>query len=912
MLSEREFQNWCDALEVSDKTQKLIANIRSSEPSRLVAGRRGNVCGRYPSQKMGKTIQFESHRVEAPKIYELEQDKNVLEYYDQPPPIKLNYQGKNGKKLGVMHTPDFFVLAKDGASWIECKTEKELEKLEKKNSNRFCRDNEGNWRCPPGEEYAAQFGLGYAVCSDQEFNWTLQRNFLFLEDYYRAKSLEIEASAKNCLIRIVSEQAGITLAEVLELADGFKADDIYFAIANKDIYVDLESCLLAEPLRTRVFRDQNTAKVYELVKTEEPKTYPTTFPVVDLVKDSLILWDGIGQRILHSGATEITLVDESERSTSIKRSMFENLVRQGKIVGVKTIDTSSIREEAWQKFQKASLKDQEEALRRHEILKPYLEGLSPENEFVSARTIREWKKKYLEAQKSHGCGLVGLLSHRQSKGNRSKKLPQQTIELIEKVIAEDYETYKQKNMLASYRSLVHLCEREGVFTPSYMTFTTQVKKRSKYMQTKKRQGRRAAYQHKEFYWELTRTTPRHGDRPFEIGHIDHTELDIELVDSKTGQNMGRPWATFFSDAYSRRMLAVYLTFDPPSYRSCLMAIRVCVKNHGRLPQIIVVDNGAEFHSTYFETLLAAFEITKKQRPPAQARFGSVCERLFGTSNKQFIHNLQGNTQITRNVRQVTKSVNPKNNAVWTLAFLYDYLCHWAYEIYDELAHPALHQTPRDAFTQGILQGGDRSHKMIPYNKDFCMLTLPTTQKGTAKVQPGDGVKVNYINYWSDRFRNPEVEKTQVHVRYDPFNIGIAYAYVKGQWVECISQHYSVFKGHTEKELKLASSEIRKRGQNHTKTKKVSAKKLADFIASAETQEALLSQRTRDFETKQVLQMVEGKVTPITQYQNKIEASNKQEVALSKSPLENIQQPEPTEEETETDLDFDELEVYEEF
>ncbi len=911
MLSEKEFQDWCDRLDISEKTKKLITNIRSSEPSRLVGGVRSNVCGRYPSRKMGKTIQFESHRVEAPKIYTLEQDRNVFEYYDQPPPIKLNYQGKNGKNLGVVHTPDFFVLDKDGASWIECKTEEKLEKLEEKNPNRFCRDADGNWRCPPGEEYAAQFGLSYRVCSDQEFNWTLQRNFLFLEDYYRAESLEIEELAKNSLLRIINEQAGLTLAELLESADNFNADDVYFAIANKDIYVDLETHLLAEPRRTKVFRDRDTAKAYELINGEVVENRPTTFPVVELETGSLILWDGVGQKILHAGTTEISLVDECDRSTTLSRSMFEDLVRQGKIIGVQSIYTSSIKEDAWQKFQKASLQDQEEALHRYEILKPYLEGSPPANETVSARTIRDWKKKYLEAQKKHGCGLVGLLSSRSNKGNRSRKLPKETIELIEKVISDDYETYKQKNMHASYRSLVHLCEKEGVFKPSYMTFTTQVKKRSIYEQTKKRQGRRAAYQHKDFYWELTRTTPRHGDRPFEIGHIDHTELDIELIDSKTGQNMGRPWATFFSDAYSRRLLAVYLTFDPPSYRSCLMAIRVCVKNHGRLPQIIVVDNGAEFHSTYFETLLAAFEITKKQRPPAQARFGSVCERLFGVSNKQFVHNLKGNTQITRNVRQVTKSVNPKNHAVWTLAYFYDYLCHWAYEIFDTIDHPALHQSPRDSFTQGILQGGDRAHRMIPYNKDFCLLTLPTTKKGTAKVQPGDGVKVNYICYWSNQFRDPEVENTQVPVRYDPFNIGIVYAYVKGQWVECISQYYADFQGHTEKELKLASSEIRKRDQNHTKNKKVSAKKLANFIASAEAQEALFQQRTRDFETQQVLQMIEGKVTPITQYQNQMEVE-KPVPETTPSQVESVQLLEPIEEEVETDVDWDELEVYEEF
>ena len=54
----------------------------------------------------------------------------------------------------------------------------------------------------------------------------------------------------------------------------------------------------------------------------------------------------------------------------------------------------------------------------------------------------------------------------------------------------------------------------------------------------------------------------------------------------------------------------FLTFDPPSYRSVMMVMRDCVRRHSRLPQIVVVDNGKEFSSVYFETLLAYFEITK--------------------------------------------------------------------------------------------------------------------------------------------------------------------------------------------------------------------------------------------------------------------------------------------------------------
>jgi hypothetical protein len=74
--------------------------------------------------------------------------------------------------------------------------------------------------------------------------------------------------------------------------------------------------------------------------------------------------------------------------------------------------------------------------------------------------------------------------------------------------------------------------------------------------------------------------------------------------------------------------------------------------------------------------------------------------MFGTTNTQFIYNLLGNTQITRNVRQVTKSVNPKALAVWPLSPFVEQLCRYFYEIYDTNIHPALGDSPRDAYHRG--------------------------------------------------------------------------------------------------------------------------------------------------------------------------------------------------------------------
>src|SRR5207248_7405509 len=119
--------------------------------------------------------------------------------------------------------------------------------------------------------------------------------------------------------------------------------------------------------------------------------------------------------------------------------------------------------------------------------------------------------------------------------------------------------------------------------------------------------------------------------------------------------------------------------------------------------------------------------TRSCRP----RFGSVCERLFGTTNTRFVHTLAGNAQLTRNRAKVTKSVNPKGQACWTLAALATRLCEWAYEVYDTLDHPALSQSPREAFAAGLQTCGVRPQRHIAYDEDFRMLTLPTTQKGTA-------------------------------------------------------------------------------------------------------------------------------------------------------------------------------------
>ena len=290
----------------------------------------------------------------------------------------------------------------------------------------------------------------------------------------------------------------------------------------------------------------------------------------------------------------------------------------------------------------------------------------------------------------------------------------------------------------------------------------------------------------------------------------------------------------------------------------MMTLRICVQRFERFPEAIVVDNGAEFDSVYFETLLATFNCTKKQRPAARPRFGSIVERFFGTTHSEFIHTLTGNTQMTKQVRQITRHNSPKTQAVWNLGELYTYLCEYAYEVYDQLSHPSLGQSPGAAFATGMAQSGSRPQQRVTNDFTFQVLTFPSTPKGTATVQASRGIRINYLNYWAidDCFLKHDIEGIEVPVRYDPFDVSTAYAYVNGRWVRCISEYHALFQGRSEQEIKVTSAELRQQKQQHTRRLPMRAKTIAAYLESTDISEAIQLQRLRDLAVTDVHQQLQ--------------------------------------------------------
>lgn len=262
MMTSVEFDIWCNHLKLNEQARKQIEKIRSEEPSRRVGGK-NNVCGRYPSQKMGVTIQFESHRNELGHIYQLEYDEDVLEYYDQPPPIFLDYLSKSGRRNYHKHTPDTFVIRKEECGWEEYKTEKELFKKLQESPNRWQRTPEGKWLCAPGTDVASQFGFYYVVRSEAQINSTFLRNFIWLSDYFHSsKPLSVKEELTKSVRTLVSQKVGITLAQIIQQTS-VSIDDLNILITTNQIYVDLKNAFLGKPEKVRVYLDQDEALTYK-------------------------------------------------------------------------------------------------------------------------------------------------------------------------------------------------------------------------------------------------------------------------------------------------------------------------------------------------------------------------------------------------------------------------------------------------------------------------------------------------------------------------------------------------------------------------------------------------------------------------------------------------------------------------
>ncbi len=580
---------------------------------------------------MGVTIQFERQNPELWAIVVMDRDESVLEFFEQPDIFKIRYLDKSGKKMGGhYYTPDFLVLRNDSVCFEEWKREDDLKQLATRYPFRYQLQEDGSWRCPPAEEAVSALGLTFRVRSSAELHSTYVDNLLFLEDYFDM-TLAVPVQVQTTILQRLRETPGLPLSALAFDGSGVRANDVYAMLALDLLYTDLAAPLIQHGL-SACMPSKHARTHAHLLPTRLASRVGSPFPEgnAPLTVNTQLLWDGRAFTLINPGDTTTTLLPEKGALIQIPSDFFFQLLDTGVITRLRAEEDLPVSPEGDRLMDRATPEDQRQAVIRFEKVMAYLSGEKERYAGVPPRTLHRWVARFREAEEQFGSGYVGLLSRKASQGNREPKAPSAPRELMDTFITEQFETPRHMPAASVYRAYEQECRKRGLTALSARAFYQRIKQRATPEQTEARAGARAAYPEQPWFWEITETTPRYGSRPFEVAHIDHTELDIQIRSSSTGELLGKPWVTFMMEAYSRRLLAVYLTFDPPSYRSVMMVLRICVQRYARLPQSVVVDGGREFHSVYFDSLLARYRCTKKTRPWAKPHFGSVCEREAST------------------------------------------------------------------------------------------------------------------------------------------------------------------------------------------------------------------------------------------------------------------------------------------
>lgn len=820
-------------------------------PSRRVEAGTKNVSGNYPSTKTGLSIAFEARTTEFPEILDAEWDPDTIAYFDQAPALVLRYSGANGRTKAYRQRPDFVRVYRGRIVLRECKTEQELLRRSVEDPNLFQRDAQGRWRCPPAEEAAAGLGLEHELVVDTNLSPTRARNLRVLLDYAEAGDTFESSEATDALCHLLREHKRLSIAEALDhLKGAANIDDVYRAVTLTAVFIAIDRDWIGDHERCYLYSDVATREAYKASSTAIATAATwVRASVQDLRPGQQLDWDGRIWSLANLGTNDATLID-GVTVHPLPREVFDQLIRDCRIrvVHAEAEAADNRIAQSYKLIQAATPLELSKALQVLKNIQPFLDGTA---HVPPDRTQRRGLCNWRRGEAAFGNGFVGLLPHFSRCGNRTPRLEPAVLAIVRTQTELHYANPKKVRRLRVYERIAHACKEEGFLAPSYGWYCQYLMRRPAYDLTVAREGRRAAYNQEGRVEHTEKLLPHRADYAFQKAYVDHTQSDTQTSCSVTSTILGKPWLTLIVDDFSGDVIGRYLTYDPPSYRSVLMAIRDCVRRHGRLPESLVVDGGSEFSSVWFETTCAYFRVTIIRRPAAKPRFGSRGERVFGTLNSNFFHTLAGNTQLRKLVRQITPEVDPDNFTVWTFEALLNALDLYLDE-YRNLVHREILMTPLQARIKSMQKMGNRPERRIAYDQDFLISTCPTTDRGQAKVQ-ADGVKINYLYYSAPELR-PLIGK-KVPVRFDPYNMAIAYAMVQGGWVTLRSRFFAELKGRGERELIVAREQYRKRRGDVEKLR-LSESSFVKFLLEMDKTEEMLIEHHRSIEMRRAADVID--------------------------------------------------------
>ncbi|WES96522.1 DDE-type integrase/transposase/recombinase [Chryseobacterium arthrosphaerae] len=430
------------------------------------------------------------------------------------------------------------------------------------------------------------------------------------------------------------------------------------------------------------------------------------------------------------------------------------------------------------------------AQERFQIIRPVLENRgdlkiverAAKEAKVDKATIYRWISRYEQT------GSIGSILGKKKNGGRGKsRLSPEQEEIIQKCINEIYLTSFRKSINYLIRAIAFECNKLGIQMPHSTTIRRRINEISEEEKVKQRYGKKIS----DNKFRPIRGNFPHAHYPLSVVQIDHTPVDIILVDEIFRQPFNRPYLTVAIDVYSRMILGINISFDPPG----AMGTGLCISN-AILPketylhklgvegswgcwgvmETIHVDNAKEFRGNMLKKACENYGINLEFRPVATPHYGGHIERFLGSFSKA-VHDLPGTTFSNTKERSTYKS---EKHASLTLAEFEKWMVTYIVNVYHKTVHSGIGMTPEEKYIEGIF--GNNETKGIglpPRFNDERSLKLSFLPYLERKIQ-ATGVVIDHIHYYDEVLRkyintpNDSKNLKKYSFRRNPKDISVIY------------------------------------------------------------------------------------------------------------------------------------------
>lgn len=365
----------------------------------------------------------------------------------------------------------------------------------------------------------------------------------------------------------------------------------------------------------------------------------------------------------------------------------------------------------------------------------------------SVGAVEVWLRKFRQ-----GDASPYVLLDRRSLTVRSKRVDAAVEAVVDEVLATHYlklngvSAKKAHSIIGSQIQQTNMLKGTSLVVPSESTVLRRVQSISPYICDLKRLGPGYARNNWRYSLKGDQST-----RILERVEIDHTLLDIWVLDPRTGIPLGRPWITLVIDRFSGYLLGLYISFYGPSVATVASAIKESVYPKGRYmellgsPQLMwtamgcaecyVVDNGLEFHAQQFQRIAWDLRSDLIYNPVRSPWYKAAIERAIMETNRALP--LQG--KVHRPLANAVR-IDPAKSA----AVMFDDLCvclvEWASQVHPLKIHPKTLVRPWDLWED------DRAlmpPPALPLNLSGLELMCGL---GTKRRVDGDGVFFKYLRF----------------------------------------------------------------------------------------------------------------------------------------------------------------------